>query len=218
MNERLKGVLYLLPCLLIFGLGDVVFTLFALGLGLIAYFELHQAFTHKKMHLPILSGILTAVVLGIISFCSINNNTLVICATIELISLIVCAIEKENRGKNIAITILSMLYAFIPYWLLSRIELMPNGRFYTIAVFLIAFSTDIFAMIAGKHFGKHLLTKISPKKTVEGSIGGIVGATIVCIIYGICSGAAMPVMWFLNLETYLLLPLNGIVELRILAI
>lgn len=36
---------------------------------------------------------------------------------------------------------------------------------------------------AGRAFGKHKLTTISPKKSVEGSIGGTIGAIILALIY-----------------------------------
>jgi len=44
---------------------------------------------------------------------------------------------------------------------------------------LIACSTDIFALVGGMLIGKHKLTAISPKKTIEGSIVGLIVATIV---------------------------------------
>lgn len=48
-----------------------------------------------------------------------------------------------------------------------------------------AFVTDIFAYFVGVAFGKHkLCPNVSPKKSVEGSIGGIIGATVVMALYG----------------------------------
>ena len=46
-----------------------------------------------------------------------------------------------------------------------------------------AWGTDTFAYLVGIKFGKHKLTPISPKKSIEGSIGGIVGSTLIAIIY-----------------------------------
>ena len=42
----------------------------------------------------------------------------------------------------------------------------------------ISFGSDTFAFFAGLLFGKHKLTPVSPKKTVEGAIGGLVGGVI----------------------------------------
>jgi phosphatidate cytidylyltransferase len=45
--------------------------------------------------------------------------------------------------------------------------------------------TDTFAYFSGYLFGKHkLIPNVSPKKTIEGSIGGILGSTICCLIFG----------------------------------
>jgi phosphatidate cytidylyltransferase len=52
-------------------------------------------------------------------------------------------------------------------------------------VILTAFGTDICAYFTGVFFGKHkLCPSISPKKTIEGSIGGIVGSVILCGLWG----------------------------------
>ena len=51
-------------------------------------------------------------------------------------------------------------------------------------VILSAFGTDIFAYFTGKAFGKHkLCPTISPKKTVEGSIGGVIGSVLLCGLF-----------------------------------
>ena len=48
-------------------------------------------------------------------------------------------------------------------------------------IFLTAFGADIMAYFTGMLLGKHkLCPKISPKKTIEGSIGGILGSVIFC--------------------------------------
>ena len=43
--------------------------------------------------------------------------------------------------------------------------------------------TDTFAYIIGKRFGKHKFSEVSPKKSIEGCIAGIVGAVIIALIY-----------------------------------
>ena len=48
------------------------------------------------------------------------------------------------------------------------------------------FTCDIFAYFTGRLFGRHkLIPKISPNKTVEGSIGGTFFCTVICTVYGI---------------------------------
>ena len=48
-----------------------------------------------------------------------------------------------------------------------------------VAVFILVWSNDTFAYLIGKNFGKHkLLERISPKKTIEGFLGGMLGALL----------------------------------------
>lgn len=51
-----------------------------------------------------------------------------------------------------------------------------KGRYMIFLVFMITWGNDTFAYFSGKTFGKHkLYEKMSPKKTIEGSIGGLIG-------------------------------------------
>ncbi len=51
-------------------------------------------------------------------------------------------------------------------------------------IFISAWSTDTFAYFAGRAFGRHkLIPNVSPKKTVEGAIGGIIGCIVCNLIY-----------------------------------
>ena len=53
-------------------------------------------------------------------------------------------------------------------------------------IFFGSWLCDTAAFYSGKFFGKHkLCPEVSPKKTVEGSIGGMIGATVFSGIYGI---------------------------------
>lgn len=82
---------------------------------------------------------------------------------------------------DVATTILGVLY--IPFFLMYIYKL--DGTVYIWLIFLIAFGTDTFAYIAGNLFGKNkLCPNISPNKTREGSLGGILGSLVITIIFG----------------------------------
>ncbi len=75
-----------------------------------------------------------------------------------------------------------------PYFLsaIVRLVVQDNGRFLVVVPILVAFVADGFALFAGMAFGKHKLAPvISPKKTVEGMIGGFAGAVIFMVLYGL---------------------------------
>ena len=89
----------------------------------------------------------------------------------------------ETNFEDVAITGFGIVYIlafiiFIP--LLYKCE---NGKFLIWYLAIAAWGTDTFAYAVGMKLGKHKLTPISPKKSVEGSIAGIIGAVILSIIY-----------------------------------
>ena len=60
------------------------------------------------------------------------------------------------------------------------------GKYIFLLVFIAAWITDTFAYCTGVFFGKHkLCPKISPKKTIEGSFGGVVFCVIAFVVYGL---------------------------------
>lgn len=84
---------------------------------------------------------------------------------------------------DVAITVLSLVYIPFMFSFIKLILMMDQGRVLIWYVFLGAFASDVFAYVVGMRFGKHkLCPDISPKKTIEGSIGGIIGVIISYII------------------------------------
>lgn len=98
----------------------------------------------------------------------------------------------------------------IPYFLSSfvRIQNLPDGmgQAYIILPMVVAFMSDAVALFAGMAFGKRKLAPdLSPKKTVEGAIGGFFGAVIGAVLYGLILR-----IWFSYEVSYPLLALYGV--------
>ena len=63
---------------------------------------------------------------------------------------------------------------------------LDHYRCFTLLPFIAAFGSDSAALFFGMTLGKHKLAPVlSPHKTVEGAIGGVVGATLLCAVYGV---------------------------------
>ncbi len=65
------------------------------------------------------------------------------------------------------------------------IRAAENGVFLIWYVMFASWGTDIFAYVCGKLIGKHKFSKISPNKTIEGCVGGTIGAVLMILIYTI---------------------------------
>jgi phosphatidate cytidylyltransferase len=86
----------------------------------------------------------------------------------------------ENKGyfARTAYTLLSVLYIgkLLTYFVFIR-QIPGTGLWMTVYVIVTIAFTDIFGMFVGTWIGRHQLTKISPKKTVEGTLGALLIAT-----------------------------------------
>ena len=85
---------------------------------------------------------------------------------------------------DIAITFFGICYIvlFLMFVPIIR-ENLENGRILIWFVFFGSWGTDIFAYLIGKNFGKHKFTQISPNKSIEGCVGGILGALLMILVY-----------------------------------
>lgn len=102
-------------------------------------------------------------------------------------AVIVCSkfyqlILRSNSYFNIICSYLSCFFTLIPSWLAINYMQVYNKNLLLLCC-LIIMAADIGAYVIGKLFGKHKLTKISPKKTWEGLLGGYVSSMLVVIVY-----------------------------------
>ena len=104
---------------------------------------------------------------------------------IILLLLFSCVIITNMKitFKDVAFTFLGCLY--IPFFLmfLELLRKMDNGKVLIGFIFVISWSTDIFAYLIGRNFGKHKFSKISTGKTIEGCIAGLIGAVVITTLY-----------------------------------
>ena len=97
-------------------------------------------------------------------------------------------------GKNFSVESAALsgsTTVYIAFGLTSLVLLrdMPFGKYIYFLPFIISWVTDTFAYFSGRLFGKHkLIPEVSPKKTVEGSIGGTLFAVIFTLAYGFVVG------------------------------
>ena len=97
--------------------------------------------------------------------------------------LILFDIEKRQLQDALA-TMAGVLY--VGFFAFHIVKVEQTGEFEILIwlIFITAFGTDIMAYFSGYLFGKHkLCEKISPKKTIEGSIGGILGSVAFAVLF-----------------------------------
>ncbi len=92
----------------------------------------------------------------------------------------------EDLTKFFTVTVMVSLFFSYVVWIRQQ---GAGSLWNTFAIFVGAWLTDTFAYFTGRACGKHKLASvISPKKTVEGSVGGIIGTALSMAVYGLIVG------------------------------
>jgi phosphatidate cytidylyltransferase len=82
--------------------------------------------------------------------------------------------------SSIAISLFGILYIAFLLSYVSLVRNLPNGKAWALFLILTVWAGDIFAFSGGSLFGKHkLYPKVSPKKSYEGLLGGIIGSILI---------------------------------------
>ena len=130
-------------------------------------------------------------------------------AFVYLFLLLTVAVLLGGKLKfsTVAETVIAVVYATVGFTSIALLRRIPDGEYLFGMIFVAAWVTDTMAYFTGRLLGKHKLSpEISPKKTVEGSIGGIVFCALSFLLYGFIvhkiSGFA---------PNYLMLFLSGLV-------
>nr|MBQ8890731.1 phosphatidate cytidylyltransferase [Clostridia bacterium] len=112
----------------------------------------------------------------------------------------------ELKFSEISRAFMAVSYSTVSFTALSLLRYMENGEYLFELVFIGAWVSDSFAYFTGRLLGRHKLApRLSPKKTVEGSVGGIVFATLAFVLYGFI------IEYFFGLQAnYLALALSGV--------
>lgn len=96
------------------------------------------------------------------------------------------------RTEQIAVGLMGVIYTVVMFSFIYRVRMMADGRYLVWLIFLSGWGCDTCAYSVGVLMGKHhLAPALSPKKTVEGSVGGVLGAGLLGLLYGALFGAHM---------------------------
>lgn len=151
----------------------------------LAVYEIIKALGLSNRWFITVPGMVTAV---LVQFCEFQAaNMLIYAAFTACVFGALLRHHREITFKEVAV-VYSMV-VMIPLALQSIVLVRglseEHGMFYALICVFAAWIPDAGAFFAGKLFGKHkLCPEISPKKTVEGLIGGVISSTLIILLLG----------------------------------
>lgn len=168
-----------------------------------AVWELLNATGCAKNKLLCLLSLAFAVAVPFLSFTVMVQHLMLICFA-YILGIFFTLLYYHNTLSIQQASMAFMFSLLIPFSLTSLLYLrdrlgIAQGIFYTFLTFASAWLSDTFAYFTGRKWGKHKLAPIiSPKKTVEGAFGGIIGSMagtslLLWVVSFILEAAGMPI-------------------------
>lgn len=190
-TRLLSGIVLVLIALftLISG-GNILFgTLFLISL--IGMYELYKVFhIHKKA--PGICGYLFAIAYYCLLYAKpflpeeVDWVLLLFMSFMIVMMTILVFGYPRYKTEQIFVAFFGLFYVAVMLSFIYRTRMLPAGIFTVWLVFICSWGCDTCAYCVGMLIGKHKMApQLSPKKSVEGGIGGVTGAALLAVIYAI---------------------------------
>jgi phosphatidate cytidylyltransferase len=187
MKQRIISGICLVPLLLFVWLGSYWLAALCIIVGFLGVREFYQGFRNIDIHASDKIAMVAILVLYFLNGFWPNNYGLMLAWAVGVI--MVCSMfmfqPEEHTPMDAMVTMVGILYiVFFPF----HFVLIDQSGVYAILKWLVlisAFGSDTFAYFTGMFLGKHkLCPTLSPKKTVEGLICGLIGSAALCMLFG----------------------------------
>lgn len=168
----------------LFGGNLLFFTLFAISL--IGMMELYRIVKINK-ELPGILGYAAGIIFYLLLYFKLEQYQMMlfIFFLMTLMFSYVFAFPKY-KTEQIAVAFLGLFYVNIMLSYIYQVRRLEDGALIVWLIFIGAWGSDTCAYCVGMLFGKHKIApKLSPKKSLEGCIGGVVGAALLGVIYAL---------------------------------
>lgn len=206
-NRIITGSLIALVCIpfLLFG-----GTLFKIGASLIILVAAHELLHLRKDRQY---SVITQFIVYSLAFTSIIfdfdffNASIASFSTIILVVFSIMIFDKNTDFNDISYILSILLFVLLAGNCALYIRGLDNGLSILMFIVIVTSANDIGAYFVGKNFGRQkLIERISPNKTVEGSIGGLLSGLTIGLIYAtfLPIGPEFQQLWQITLACILL--------------
>ncbi len=186
-----SGVLLLILELLTMGIGNIPLAVTLLIISLIAYRELTKALLcatdEKKLNSLEIIGLLGVTAYYVALMFAKDSVMLLMCIVAVFMAemfLYVVTFPRFQASQVVA-AVFSFLYAPVMLSFVYQTRMCPQGVYMVWMILISSWGCDTCAYVVGKLIGKKkIFPVLSPHKSLEGCIGGVVGAALIGGLYG----------------------------------
>lgn len=191
-TRLLSGILLVIIALLTVITGGNLLFLVLLAVSLIGMTELYKVFGIEKKPPGIIGYLFALFYYGLLYFEPLLPGESLNWFMMSFMAFLICQMAvlvfayPRYNTQQIMAAFFGMFYVAVMLSYIYQIRILPGGIFTVWLVFVCSWGCDTCAYCVGMLIGKHKMAPIlSPKKSVEGGIGGILGAALIGVLYGL---------------------------------
>ncbi len=186
-TRLLSGILLVIIALVtIIAGGDILFATI-LAISLIGMTELYKILdVHKKL-LGIVGYVAAVGYFALLRFALTEWVVALVIAFLIVILMVYVFAYPNYRSEHVMLAFFGLFYVGFMLSYVYQIRMLPQqGAFLVWLIFICSWGCDTCAYCVGMLLGKHKLAPVlSPKKSIEGAVGGVVGAALLGFLYAV---------------------------------
>ena len=108
-------------------------------------------------------------------------------------------------AKQVGLAFLPLVYVAVLISFVYQTRELPYGNWFVWLIIIGASGSDTFAYLTGMLIGRHHFSELSPKKTIEGCVGGVLGTAVLALVYSFFLPEGVDTLFGVNVHILLLI-------------
>ena len=212
-TRLLSGIVLVAAALVLIITGGDVLLFSTLLISYIGMFELYRIF-HVEKELPGIVGYLAATVF----YCNLKwaflpDLMVVVLGFLMALMFVYVFTYPKYKTEQMLAVFFGVFYVAVMLSYLYQVRAMGDGRYLAWLIFLSSWGCDTSAYCVGMLLGKHKLAPVlSPKKSVEGAVGGVAGAALLGFLFATVFGGKMTELMYPRLACTLACAIAAVIS------
>ncbi len=191
-TRLISGIVLVILAVLVVGAGGGVLFAVTEAISLIGLFELYRVLKIEKNPLGVIGYGAAASYYLMLWMGWEKYVTLMAIGALMLLMTVYVFTFPKYKTEEITAAFFGVFYVAMMLSYLYQVRRMPDGAYLVWLIFISSWGCDTCAYCVGMLIGKHKLAPVlSPKKSVEGAVGGVAGSAILGLIYAAVLGGRM---------------------------
>lgn len=191
-TRLISGVLLVIVAIIVVSSGGSILFFTTGMISLIGLYELYHVMKIEKSSLGMIGYLTVISYYGLLWFDGQQYITLMAIAALMLMMSLYVFTFPKYRLEEVTLSFFGVFYVSVMLSYLYQLRTMSDGNYLVWLVFISSWGCDTCAYCVGMLFGKHKLAPVlSPKKSIEGAVGGVIGAAMLGFLYAAVFGKNM---------------------------